>query len=126
MCPALYQWAKYTRCSIMQETALCDDGRIPICRFTQTTPALTIYERERDVPMPLTTLVSNAGREIVDDVDGCAPPAGSVAVWFIGQAGFILKFPSGTVCYLDPWLSDLAGATRAYPIPIDPELRRKV
>jgi L-ascorbate 6-phosphate lactonase len=72
--------------------------------------------------MPLTTLVSGAGREIVRDVDGFAPPAGSVAVWFIGQAGFILKFSSGTVCYIDPWLSDLSGATRAYPIPLDPHL----
>ena len=72
--------------------------------------------------MPLTTLVSGAGREIVQDVDNFAPPAGSVAVWFIGQAGFILKFSSGTICYIDPWLSDLGGATRAYPIPLDPHL----
>lgn len=72
--------------------------------------------------MPFTTLVPGVGRQIVDDVDGYRPAAGACAVWFIGQAGFIVKFASGTVCYIDPWLSDLSGATRAYPIPLDPNL----
>jgi L-ascorbate 6-phosphate lactonase len=72
--------------------------------------------------MPLTTLVSGAGREIVEDIDRHRPAAGSCAVWFIGQAGFVLKFSSGTACYIDPWLSDLSGSTRAYPIPLDPHL----
>ncbi|MHB8646598.1 MAG: MBL fold metallo-hydrolase [Thermomicrobiales bacterium] len=72
--------------------------------------------------MPFDTLVPGIGKEIVADVDALMPPPGLLAVWFIGQAGFILKFPSGTVCYLDPWLSDLAGWTRAYPIPLDPNL----
>lgn len=72
--------------------------------------------------MPFDTLMPGVGREIIADVERCTPSAGSMAVWFIGQAGFILKFSSGTICYLDPWLSDLAGATRAYPIPLDPDL----
>jgi L-ascorbate 6-phosphate lactonase len=72
--------------------------------------------------MPFDTLVPNVGQEIIADVDGTQLAAGTLAVWFIGQAGFILKFPSGTVCYLDPWLSDLGGSERAYPIPLDPRL----
>src|SRR3954464_14908603 len=72
--------------------------------------------------MPFTTLVPGAGAAIIEQVDGCTPPAGTAALWFIGQAGFILKFASGTVCYIDPWLSDLGGSHRAYPIPLDAEL----
>ena len=72
--------------------------------------------------MPFDTLVPGVGREIIADVDAFTPPTGMVAVWFIGQAGFIVKFSSGTVCYLDPWLSDLSGDPRAYPIPLDPHL----
>jgi len=72
--------------------------------------------------MPFDSLVSGVGKEIIADVEGFTPPPGSVAVWFIGQAGFIIKFASGTVCYLDPWLSDLSGGPRAYPIPLDPHL----
>src|SRR3954469_5568890 len=72
--------------------------------------------------MPFDTLVPNVGTEIVAAVDGARLPEGMLAVWFIGQAGFILKFASGTVCYIDPWLSDLGGSHRAYPIPLYPEL----
>src|SRR3954453_7300139 len=72
--------------------------------------------------MPFDTLVPNVGTEIVAAVDGARLPEGMLAVWFIGQAGFILKFPSGTICYIDPWLSDLGGSDRAYPIPLDPNL----
>ncbi len=72
--------------------------------------------------MPFDTRVPGVGREIIVSVDGTIPEAGTLAVWFVGQAGFILKFASGVVVYLDPWLSDLGGATRAYPIPLDPEL----
>ncbi|MDQ6602949.1 MAG: MBL fold metallo-hydrolase [Chloroflexota bacterium] len=72
--------------------------------------------------MPFDSLVPGVGGEIIADVDGFTPPSGIVAVWFLGQAGFIIKFSSGTVCYLDPWLSDLSGGPRAYPIPLDPTL----
>ena len=72
--------------------------------------------------MPFDSLVSGVGTEIIADVEAFTPPLGIVAVWFIGQAGFIIKFSSGTICYLDPWLSDLSGGPRAYPIPLDPHL----
>lgn len=72
--------------------------------------------------MPFDTLVSGVGAEIIASIDATKLSEGTFAAWFIGQAGFILKFPSGTVCYLDPWLSDLSGGPRAYPIPLDPNL----
>ena len=33
-------------------------------------------------------------------------PAGSVGVFFLGQAGFVLKTPAGTLIAVDPYLSD--------------------
>lgn len=72
--------------------------------------------------MPFATLTPGAGREIITEVDATNPAPETFALWFIGQAGFILKFADGPTVYLDPWLSDLAGATRAYPVPLDPNL----
>lgn len=72
--------------------------------------------------MPFTTLVPGVGQEIIAEVDATNLAPGSFAVWFLGQAGFILKFADGPIVYLDPWLSDLTGAARAYPIPLDPHL----
>ena len=41
-------------------------------------------------------------------------PAGSLAVWWLGQAGFLLKSPGGVIAALDPYLSDSCGPpTRA-------------
>ncbi len=37
-------------------------------------------------------------------------PSGSIAVWWLGQAGFILKSPKGVLAVLDPYLSDSCGA----------------
>ena len=71
--------------------------------------------------MPFDTLIAGVGQRIIADVNA-TDLADHLAVWFLGQAGFILKFPSGVVCYIDPWLSDLAGSARAYPIPLDPAL----
>ena len=33
-------------------------------------------------------------------------PSGSLALWWLGQAGFAFKSPSGRIVYLDPYLSD--------------------
>lgn len=35
-------------------------------------------------------------------------PEGSVALWWLGQAGFVFKTAAGKVVYLDPYLSDAA------------------
>lgn len=49
---------------------------------------------------------------------------GSVAVVWLGQAGYLLKTSAGTVVMIDPYLSDWAetqwGLKRRYPSPIDP------
>ncbi len=49
---------------------------------------------------------------------------GSVAVVWLGQAGYLLKTPAGTIVMIDPYLSDWAGTQwglqRRYPAPIDP------
>ena len=37
-----------------------------------------------------------------------AVPEKSVAIWWIGQAGFVFKTPAGKVVYIDPYLSDAA------------------
>jgi len=36
-------------------------------------------------------------------------PAGSLGLWWLGQAGFIIKSPSGVVAALDAYLSDSCG-----------------
>ena len=33
-------------------------------------------------------------------------PAGSLATWWLGQAGFLLKSPGGQIAALDPYLSN--------------------
>lgn len=35
-----------------------------------------------------------------------AVPENSVAIWWLGQAGFVFKTPAGKVVYLDPYLSN--------------------
>lgn len=56
-------------------------------------------------------------------------PPDSLAVWWLGQAGFLLKSPGGVIAALDPYLSDsCAPATQAlgmdfhrrYPPPLPP------
>jgi L-ascorbate 6-phosphate lactonase len=37
---------------------------------------------------------------------GADVPAGSLALWWLGQAGFAFKTSSGRIVYLDPYLSD--------------------
>ncbi len=57
-----------------------------------------------------------------------AVPAGSLAVWWLGQAGFAFKTPSGKVVYYDPYLSDaverLFGFKRLSLPPIEAEAVR--
>lgn len=56
-------------------------------------------------------------------------PSRSVGLWWLGQSGFILKSPGGTVLALDPYLSDACKAigvragikmNRLVPIPMAP------
>lgn len=51
-------------------------------------------------------------------------PSGSVAIVWLGQAGYLLKTPAGTIVMIDPYLTDWAetqwGLQRQIPAPIDP------
>jgi L-ascorbate 6-phosphate lactonase len=38
-------------------------------------------------------------------------PAGSLAVWWLGQAGFLVKTSGGTLAAIDPYLSDSCGSS---------------
>ncbi|MDO8301683.1 MAG: MBL fold metallo-hydrolase, partial [Sedimentisphaerales bacterium] len=55
-------------------------------------------------------------------------PASSLGLWWLGQAGFIIKSPSGVVAVLDAYLSDSCGPlakdigfdfSRSYPPPME-------
>jgi L-ascorbate 6-phosphate lactonase len=54
-----------------------------------------------------------------------AVPAGSLALWWLGQAGFAFKTNAGNVVYVDPYLTDcverLHGFKRLSPTPITAE-----
>lgn len=43
------------------------------------------------------------GRMILQEIQGWHIPAGSVAIWWLGQASFVLK-SAGTTIYVDPYL----------------------
>lgn len=45
-------------------------------------------------------------RSSMGDVRGYQPPGGSLAVWWLGQAGFFIKTPGGTLVVLDPYLTN--------------------
>jgi len=48
------------------------------------------------------------GKELIDDINACRPARQEAAFWWIGQHSFIVKL-GDTVCYIDPFLSDLPG-----------------
>jgi Predicted Zn-dependent hydrolases of the beta-lactamase fold len=41
-----------------------------------------------------------------DDIRTFEVPAGQVALWWLGQAGFVVKSPGGRIVVLDPYLSN--------------------
>ncbi len=68
---------------------------------------------------------------LIDDIHAFEVPARSVAIWFLGQNGWILKSPSGFTVAIDPYLSDLLNGkrpnldqARQVPIFIEPERLR--
>jgi L-ascorbate 6-phosphate lactonase len=48
-----------------------------------------------------------------------------ISCWWLGGSGFVLKTSSGSVLYIDPYLSNsvkgIFGADRAFPAPVQPE-----
>lgn len=46
--------------------------------------------------------------DIAEKIDAAAVPAGRVAIFYLGQAGFLLKNSDGTTVLIDPYFSDEA------------------
>ncbi len=63
------------------------------------------------------------GPALKQHIDRLIVPDGQLALWSLGQAGFVLK-GGATIVYIDPYLSDSVadsgGPARRFPIPIDP------
>ena len=60
--------------------------------------------------------------DLIAQIEQLVVPPGQLALWSLGQSGFVIKGGS-TIAYIDPYLSDSGaaiGAPRRFPIPIDP------
>jgi L-ascorbate metabolism protein UlaG (beta-lactamase superfamily) len=59
---------------------------------------------------------------LIAQIDGLAVPHGQLALWSLGQAGFVIK-GGATLAYIDPYLSDRIDAAgnsrRRFPPPLD-------
>jgi len=73
--------------------------------------------------------VSTPGRKLIARIDELAVPPGMLAIWGLGQSGFILK-GGRTVAYLDPYLTDSVDEAgyapkgtfpRQFPPPLAPD-----
>lgn len=53
---------------------------------------------------------SNVKRFSLDDVNRFVVPMGHVTLWWLGQAGYLVKSPGGTILAIDPYLSNSCGA----------------
>src|SRR6266545_3382584 len=64
-----------------------------------------------------------SSHELIAQIDRLAVPVGQMALWSLGQAGFVIK-GGDTIAYIDPYLSDSiaesGGPQRRFRIPIDP------
>ena len=67
--------------------------------------------------------MSGENSALVRQINHLVVPPGQLALWSLGQAGFILKGGSTVVC-IDPYLSDAiarqGGPARRFPPPLDP------
>lgn len=65
----------------------------------------------------------HSGQALLDDISSTCLPSSQLAVWYIGQCGFVFKYENTTLC-IDPVLNDLTGpngSRRCYPAPFSPE-----
>jgi L-ascorbate 6-phosphate lactonase len=44
------------------------------------------------------------GRDLIEEIQATRPATGSLAIWWLGQSGFLLKSRQGTLL-VDPYLS---------------------
>lgn len=69
---------------------------------------------------------NRSGEALLSEIAATRLPAAQLAVWYIGQCGFIFKYEDTILC-IDPVLSDLTGphgSRRHYPAPFAPEALR--
>src|SRR5215211_5206521 len=60
--------------------------------------------------------------DLIAQIEGLVIPPGQLALWALGQSGFVIKGGT-TIVYIDPYLSDSGaaiGAMRRFPIPLNP------
>jgi L-ascorbate 6-phosphate lactonase len=66
---------------------------------------------------------SSTSAALIAQIDGQTVPHGQLALWSLGQAGFVIK-GGATIAYIDPYLSDPPTASgesrRRFPVPLDP------
>ncbi|HWQ12862.1 MAG TPA: MBL fold metallo-hydrolase [Roseiflexaceae bacterium] len=65
--------------------------------------------------------------ELITRIDHLEVPRGQLALWSLGQAGFVLK-GGATIAYIDPYLSssvaEAGGPGRRFPVPVEPSAVR--
>jgi L-ascorbate metabolism protein UlaG (beta-lactamase superfamily) len=57
--------------------------------------------------------------DLMTEVKGAIVPPGQVGLWWLGQAGFLIRGSSGTAI-VDAFLSDFGNYGRLFPPPLDP------
>jgi L-ascorbate 6-phosphate lactonase len=66
--------------------------------------------------------------DLMAEVEAASIAPATVALWWLGQSGYLLKTPAGTVIAIDPYLtasrSDGGQHARLFPPPIAPEALR--
>lgn len=64
-----------------------------------------------------------ATADLIARIDALVVPPGQLALWALGQAGFVIK-GGDTIAYIDPYLSDSiaesGGPPRRFPVPLNP------
>jgi len=88
------------------------------------------YEVRLGKPLPLADLRSEWFEWFLKDVDQYRPKQGSVALWALGGAGFILKTSTATI-YIDPYVggsveSEGVVLHRMIPIPLNASSVRQI
>jgi len=73
-------------------------------------------------------MTTHTGRSLVQQITGLSVPPGSLALWGLGQSGFVIK-GGETIVYIDPYLSGQVGEggrtasgrfPRQFPPPLSP------
>jgi hypothetical protein len=75
------------------------------------------YDRDARIELVLPPLIPS--REYMQSILAFEVPAGGLAIWFMGQNGFILKAGIGLLIGIDLYLTDIcAGLFAHLPFPV--------